>query len=331
MHTSNPLFEIGINLDGAIVNDYQPALTIPQQFAAVRGHFDYVEKSLWPHEVLSPWLRESERCGVPIHVTGSTFQPDHDLQRACSIMRDAVAADISIMNCQILPPSLAKDDASALASVGEFYLELLEAGDKGKCLPTLEIHIDMWSEQFKRIEQLAAWLKQRQAPLYLTIDHSHLLYRLGNADQLQAAGLAEAKNGGWAELHPDSPTAFYRRWMSCGWIAHVHARSVQLNGVENPWCQRESGLAGRGVQYPLIEPPPGTYHQSWSANELEPWKKALRQLIQWKTSNLNSKIRRISCEFIPFADYGGGSRYNLLQQNIACAQWLRSEIDAYSL
>ncbi|HCB0061927.1 TPA: hypothetical protein MYL02_005122 [Klebsiella pneumoniae] len=331
MRTNNPLLEIGINLDGAIVNDYHPALSLPQQFAAIRGHFDYVEKSLWPYEMLSPWLRESDRWGVPIHVTGSTFQPTSDLPRALSIMRDAVAAGISVMNCQVLPPSRAADEHTALASVGEFYLELLEAGNKGKCIPTLEIHVDMWSEQFRRIEQIAAWLKQRQAPLYLTIDHSHLLYRLGNPDQLQAAGLSGAKDGGWAELHPDSNTAFYRRWMECGWIAHAHARSVQLNGVANPWCQREPGLAGRGIQYPLVQPQSGTYHQSWFENEVEPWKKALRQLIKWKANNLNSKFKRISCEFIPFADYGGGSRYNLLQQNIACAEWLRNEIGAYSL
>lgn len=331
MHTTHPLIKVGINLDGAIVNDAHSALTIKQQFAAVHGHFDYVEKSLWPTEVLTPWLRESDRTGIPIQVTGSTFQPASDLQRARSIMRDAVAAEISIVNCQVLPPANALDEDSALARVSEFYLELLEAGDRGKCVPTLEIHVDMWTEKFRRIEQLAARLEQRQAPLHLTIDHSHLLYRLGNPEQLQAAGLANVKDGGWEELHPDSPTSFYRRWMACGWIAHAHARSVQLNGVANPWCQHESGLAGRGVQYPLIEPQPGTYHQAWSESEVEPWKKALRQLIHWKASNLNSRMKRITCEFIPFADYGGGSRYNLLQQNMACAEWLRNEIHAQSL
>jgi uncharacterized protein YbdZ (MbtH family) len=31
----------------------------------------------------------------------------------------------------------------------------------------------------------------------------------------------------------------------------------------------------------------------------------------------------VSCEFLPFPDYGGGARYSIWDNNLACAAWLR--------
>lgn len=318
---------IGINIDGAMIHDGEPERSPDERFNLLGRHFDYVEKSLHKGESLAPWLRASERADLPISVLGGVFMPGEDNLRAADIIHQAVQLDCHVVNCQIMPPASALTERHALEMIGELYLDLIEVGSKGDCLPSLEIHIDMWSERFVNVERLADWLEQRGAQLHLTIDHSHLLYRQGNQRELALAGLQYSNDNGWTELHPASEHALYREWLAKGRIIHAHARSVALNGADNPWSERSPGVAGRGVQYPFVAPPTNSYHQPWREKDLEPWKTAVRQLIAWKMSHPHAALKKISCEFIPFADYGGGARYSLIEQNIACAAWLRHEIN----
>ena len=37
----------------------------------------------------------------------------------------------------------------------------------------------------------------------------------------------------------------------------------------------------------------------------------------------DSPLTTISTEFIPFPDYGGGGKYSIFENSVACAQWLR--------
>ena len=233
----------------------------------------------------------------------------------------AGALNCKVFNCQIFSRDISGADVT-LEQLGQFYLQALEVGDKNNCPPSLEVHIDMWTERFGRVQELGEWLEQRGAKLHLTLDHSHLLFKLGNPEELTNSGLGAEPDLGWSLLHPDSPDNFYARWLDRGWIAHAHARSVQCHGVPNPLMTR-GDKPGRGVQYPFIQPPATTYHQAWAESELTPWKQAVNNLWQWKTAHPNSSFNQISCEFIPFPDYGGGVRYSIFEQNVACAKWLR--------
>ena len=38
-----------------------------------------------------------------------------------------------------------------------------------------------------------------------------------------------------------------------------------------------------------------------------------------------SPLRTISTEFIPWPDYGGGAKYSIFENSVACAQWIRDE------
>ena len=40
-----------------------------------------------------------------------------------------------------------------------------------------------------------------------------------------------------------------------------------------------------------------------------------------------SQLATISTEFIPFPDYGGGAKYSIFDNSVACAQWLRQTWD----
>lgn len=319
-------FAIGVNIDGVLDHDGLPALTVEQRFdwAAGAGVFDYAEVNFFPSDDIARFLRASERSGVPIGVMGGIFCVDDDeLARFAGLNSQAGALGCRVFNCQVF----ARDRAGApvgLEQMGGFYLKALEIGRRNGCLPSLEVHVDMWTEQFGRVAELGDWLARRGAPLRLTLDHSHLLFKIDNPAELALSGLADEGegDGGRALLHPASAGNLYAQWLERGWVVHAHARSVQLAGVANP-LMRRGELAGRGIQYPFVAPAPGAYHQGWDERELAPWKLAVTELLRWKKAHPDSALKQISCEFIPFADYGGGARYSVFEQNVACAAWLR--------
>lgn len=67
----------------------------------------------------------------------------------------------------------------------------------------------------------------------------------------------------------------------------------------------------------------------WQVDALTAWKDAVRELLAWMKTHPDQAPHQISCEFIPFPDYGGGGRYDIWQNNIACARWLREEWDQH--
>ena len=89
-----------------------------------------------------------------------------------------------------------------------------------------------------------------------------------------------------------------------------------------------NGEAGRGVQYPFIQPQPGEYVAQWEAAKLEPWKMVIRQLFEYLREDSAVPLAQISTEFIPFPDYGGGHGYSIFENSVACAKWLRETWNA---
>lgn len=279
-----------------------------------------IEQSPSPHshECLDTLLDVSNRHNVAVGTLGVIFQPRIDDERGLEVVHQASALSIPVVNCQIKAP-LECDEAASLARIGELYLNMLEEAG-GRTLPCLEPHVDMWLEQFDRVQKLADWLGARGAPLHLTIDHSHLLYRIDNAAELLGAGLDSVEEGRRL-LSPFSDESYCNAWLSQGLIAHAHARCVQINAPSNLLQARTSkGLPGRGIQYPISKPSDGS---EWDKKRCETWKAAVRQMIKWRAQNSDSPLHRVSCEFIPYPDYGGGARYSIFEQNVACADWLR--------
>ena len=87
--------------------------------------------------------------------------------------------------------------------------------------------------------------------------------------------------------------------------------------------QHPKDTMGRGIQYPFIKPEQGQWHSDWDESLLEPWKEVLRHLMRYHESHSESSLRTISTEFIPNPDYGGGAKYSIFENSLACARWLR--------
>jgi hypothetical protein len=49
----------------------------------------------------------------------------------------------------------------------------------------------------------------------------------------------------------------------------------------------------------------------------------MRQLLAHHATHADSALGQISMEIIPATDYGAGAGYSLLDNNVACAGWIR--------
>lgn len=316
--------QIGINLDGVLVHD---GLSTPQaqtRMAWVQhsGAFDYIEKNIDPTEDFAPYFRWVEQYGVPIRVFGGIFCARQDEHRMRWGLRTGGQLGAQVFNMQLYAR---RGDGRAITDreVADFFLEAMEHGSQSGCLPSLEVHVDMWSERFARVEAVANLLAQSNVALRLTLDHSHLVFKIDNPTELALSGLEPGCDGGRSLLAPGNPQAFYTQWLKQGWVVHAHTRSVATGLPHNPRAKRTRDLQGRAIQYPLIAPAAGQFDSDWNEARLLEWKTAVRELLLHMQQHPDRAPQRISCEFIPFADYGGGARYSIWDNNLACAQWLR--------
>ncbi|RSC14455.1 xylose isomerase [Burkholderia cenocepacia] len=315
---------IGVNLDGVLEHDGLPPPTPAERFrrVAAAGVFDYIEKNPTRGEDLSPYFALVDHHALPIRVIGGIWCAGRDEAHVAEIVAAGARFGSTVLNCQ-LHARHADGHLLSDREVADFYLRAYASGEPVGCLPSLEVHVDMWSEDFMRVARVARHVEQAGAPFRVTLDHSHLLFKIGNRAELDASGLRESADGGHALLDPASPAAIYANWIARGWVRHAHARSVTPNNPENRWMRRADGSPGRGIQYPFVAPAPSAYHGEWRADALDTWKTALRQLLRTQAHARPPLLAQISCEFIPFPDYGGGARYSIFDNNVACAHWLR--------
>ena len=207
--------------------------------------------------------------------------------------------------------------------VTAIYLQAAEWGEACGCVPTFEVHINMWSEDFRRVSRVADAVEARGVPFRMTLDHSHVIFKIDNPDEQEVFDIKSAVASGELVLDPFAQKSVCKEWIDRGFVHHAHARAAVPNNPKNTRAEHPDGKPGRGVQYPFIEPNEGEYVAPWEEARLEPWKEVVRQLFAYHASNAESPLGQISTEFIPGPDYGAGHGYSIFENSVACAKWLR--------
>ena len=64
--------------------------------------------------------------------------------------------------------------------VADFYMRAHDFGMRHGVVPCFEVHVNMWSEHLGRVEQVAAIVKRRGVPFHMTLDHSHVIFKIDN-------------------------------------------------------------------------------------------------------------------------------------------------------
>jgi len=299
------------------------------------GVFDYLDKTP-PRAQLTEYLRLSQRFDLPVLAGGWWYTLGRDDDLLAENMRIGAELGSVVHNIQIMMDH-ADGHLVTDQEVAEAYARAYDIGATLGCPPAFEVHINMWSEDFRRVARVAALVESRGIPFRITLDHSHVIFKINNDRELKVFGLHSAIAAGDLILDPFTPGNVCEQWTRAGWVAHCHARSAVPNNPRNVLAHHPSlaslpsslhphDLVGRGVQYPFIEPGAGEWHSSWDERALEPWKEVMRQLLRFHKSSPTSPLQLISTEFIPFTDYGQGAGYSLFDNSVACARWIRSTL-----
>jgi hypothetical protein len=159
----------------------------------------------------------------------------------------------------------------------------------------------------------------------MTLDHSHVIFKIDNPKEQAVQGLDVDIAAGRVVLDPYRPDNVCQRWIDANYVRQMHARPAVPNNPLNVWAKHPDGSYGRGVQYPFLRPKPGEWYDDWDEQRLEPWKKVVRDMLTYHARTPASCLTNITLEIIPYVDYGSGVKYSILDNNIACARWIRDE------
>lgn len=327
--------QFGITENGVIHTSADVPLDLDTKFRMVKeaGVYDYFDKTP-PADQESAYRAASEKYNLPILAGGWFYKLGRDEPLLEKNLKLGARLGSRVHNTQILMDHASEERLVTDEEVAETYLRAYDVGAKAGCMPTFEVHVNMWSEDFRRIAVVGDIVAQRGVPFRMTLDHSHVIFKIDNPREQAVFGIDEAVASGDLVLDPFKPGSVTGTWIERGYVGHTHARPVVPNNPLNVWGRHPSldtlpsslhpkDLTGRGIQYPFLEPKPGEYHSPWDGAKLEPWKEVMRQLFAWHARHDDSALTTVSTEMIPAADYGEGGKYSIFEHSVATARWLR--------
>jgi hypothetical protein len=313
----------GIQTNGIKHTHADPMPDIDTRFgmAKASGAFDYVDKTPAPDEI-DQFIAAREKHGLPIRAGGWFYTLGRDEPLLLENLKLGGRLGSIVHNVQVTSRK-ADGTLASDQEVVDFYEMAVAEGDRHGVDPCLEVHVNMWSEDFRRVEVVGRMAEDRGLPFRMTLDHSHVIFKIDNPAEQEVFDIRGDVEAGRLILDPFTPGSVCQTWIDAGWVRHCHARAAVPNNPKNTAAIDENGKPGRGIQYPFVDPGEDNYHAPWDGALLEPWKEVIRQLLRYHAANESSPLGQISTEFIPNLDYGEGCRYSIFEQSTACALWMR--------
>lgn len=304
-------------------NDAMPDIDTRFRMVKEAGIFDYVDKTPAPDEI-DAFLAARDKYDLPVRAGGWFYTLGRDETLLKSNLEVGARLGSIVHNVQVLMHH-ADGHLVSNAEVIDFYRYAHALGEETGVQPCFEVHVNMWSEDFRRVEVVGEAVEAQGLPFVMTLDHSHVIFKMDNPAEQEVFDIRPAVESGELVLDPFVEGNVCRRWIDRGWIGHCHARAAVPNNPKNTLAHDEEGNPGRGIQYPFKPPKPGEYHTQWREEALEPWKEVVRQLLEFHAADDTGTLGQISTEFIPNLDYGEGCKYSLFEQAVAAVEWMRSE------
>jgi len=316
---------IGCNGRGVM---HTAEVSIEEQFAMVResGAFDYFDRLPLPDQV-DEYLRCSEKYGLPLHTASWFYALGRDEELLRQNMEIAARVGAKFHNIMLFTHHV---DGHLLTDeeIVDTYLRVWEQGERLGVQPTYELHVNMWTEHFLRVEPIVEQVRARGVPFNYTLDYSHVNFKIGDKHEQEISRVREIGAGGDVVLDPFEAGSLCERWLEMEIVCWAQLRCVAPSGPKNIWAVDEQG-PGRAIQYPMFRPAPGEFHSEWHAYLTEPSREAIRHVLRHHLESSASPLRFITTEMINLKDYGMNARYSLFEHNVACARWIRAQWEQY--
>ncbi len=297
-------------------------LSIDERFRLVKeaGVFDFFDRLPQPGEE-ALYIKAAEKYDLPMKTGLWTYHMGKDEKVLRENLKLAKTAGGEVHNIMLYTHHA---DGHPLSDeeVAAFYFEAYEESQKVGIEISFEIHIEMWSEDFRRVLPVARLVRERGIPFNAQLDHSHVVLKMESEEEQDISGIREDVAQGRLVLDPFAERSIYDDWLDENILIWASMRPVAPNGPKNLWAKHPDGRMGRACQYPFLRPGPGEWHSAWHPYKLEPSKEITRKVLRDIHSNPGSRIRYITTEFIDLPDYGDGAKYSLIEHNAAMANWI---------
>lgn len=313
-------FSLGCNGRGLM---HTSVLPLDDQFRLLRdsGVFDHFDRIPQPGEERD-YVEASNRFGVPLTTGLWTYQVGKDEALVRHNLEWASKAGAKCHNLMISTHH-ANGHVVTDDEVVEFYLRAYEIGESLGITISAEVHIYMFTEDFRRITPVAEKVRARGVPFNFVLDHSHVLLKIENPEEQDASGIRKDVESGRLVLDPYDEGNVIDEWIGQDMVVWLQVRPVSPNGPKNTAMMGPGGRWGRPCQYPFFRPPLGQWDHFWHAYRLEPCKHVVSKMLRYHDATPSSPLRWLTTDMIDMPDYGGGVGYSLFDQNVAIAEWLR--------
>ncbi len=316
-------------LIGCTYNVLQPhegatPLQLFEMIAATRA-FDYINW-LPTEKLIDECIVASEKTGLPM----TTGNCQHDLtpgdDKLFTAIRNAARVDMKMLN--VMLHTFATDGHEVTVDeVVDVYLRACDAAEALGVEVSFELHVDCWSEKYRKVSQAIEAVRARGRKFNFTVDYSHVIFKIQNGAELEKSEVREAVERGEIVLDPYEKGCILSQWLAENVVSFAQFRPVSPSQPVNVWAKNPDGSTPRGIMYPFVRPEPGQWHSDWSAWRLAPCKKAFRLVMEHHLRDAASPLRYVITEMIASPDYGLNARFSLLEHNAACARWIRQTWD----
>ena len=305
---------------------HQPgrAISVDEQFRMVKesGLYDFFDRMPQPGQE-DEYVKAAQKYDLPMKTGLWSYAKGKDEARLAHNLKLSKDTGAECHNIMLFHHHA---DGHALSDeeVADFYLLAYDLAARMRLDITFEVHIYMWSEDFRRVSRVARRVGERGIPFNFLLDHSHVLLKLDNPEEQAICGIREDVEAGRLVLDPFEEGNVIDEWIGMNMTLWHSVRPVSPNGPKNVWATHPDGRIGRACQYPFTRPRPGEFHSPWHAYRVEPCKEVVRKVLRYHRDHADSRLRYVTTELIDLPDYGEKARYSLFEQSLALAQWIRT-------
>lgn len=299
-------------------------LPVDEQFRLVveSGVFDFFDR-LPLSDKVDDYIAAVQKYSFPVLGSAWTYRiGDQEMEVLERNLKNCALTGVRYHNMMVLTHH-EKGHVVRDEELIELYLKAFDLGDKYGVEIGFEVHILMWSEDFRRVTLIAEKIRSRGVPFNFVMDYSHCIFKMANPAEQEISGIRQDVLDGKVILDPFEPGNLADEWLGQNMVWWQQNRPAVPNGPVNKWALGEDGLPGRGVQYPFLKPNKGEWYEEWHAYLLEPTKEVIRKTLRHHLSNKESPLKLMTVDYINLPDYGLGVEYNTLENSIAVGKFIR--------
>ncbi|MNJ88195.1 Xylose isomerase-like TIM barrel [compost metagenome] len=305
-------------------------LSVDTQFRLVKeaGIWDFFDR-IPTDDNLDEFVKAIEKYDVPVLSGSWTYQLGKDEAVITANLQRAKQVDSKYHNLMIWARHA---DGHMLSNqeIVASYLDVYAQAERLGITITYEVHVDMWSEDVRRVTEVAEEVRKHGVPFNFCMDYSHCIFKIENEVEQAVSGIrrdAEARR----RLDPFNGDSFCDEWLAQNMVHWTQVRPAAPNGPRN-WLAFESGpfdgigygRPGRSIQYPFRKPGPDEWLDTdWHAYKLSCTKEALRKVIDDYIGNPDSEMRIMTIDNINLSAYGVGWKYNMYEDSCELGRYVR--------